>query len=262
MRIELDTGSLLAGMEATHGQVGRLLADLPPAGWALPAPATPGWSVGDLVSHLASGDRAALATLGGTPAIDLATWQGLDAWTAAQVAAHAGERPEERLAAWESAAGELRGALAGLDESGWRARVPWVLGPVSARTLAQLRLQEAWLHGHDAAEAVGAPWPVDPATLAWLADIAARVIPGGLSRRGRARPGAVILLRLDGVGEWRLGGAAGERPAPDATPDLVLEAEPLPFILRAAGRRRDEPWRARGDASLAAAVAATISSVS
>lgn len=261
MALDLDTGSLLAGLEATHGQVGRLLADLPAASWALAVPATPGWTVGDLVSHMAEGDRAALATIAGRLPLDPSQWQGIDDWTAAQVHAHAGERPAERLAAWESASDELRGALAGLDEAGWRARVPWVLGPVSVRTVAQLRLQEAWLHGHDAAEAVGVPWPVEPATLAWLADIAARVIPGSLSRRGRARPGAVILLRLDGLGEWRLGGAAGERPAPDAAPDLVLEAAPLPFILRAAGRRQGEPWQAHGDEALAAAVAATISSV-
>jgi len=127
--------------------------------------------------------------------------------------------------------------------------------------VAQLRLQEAWLHGRDAAEAVGVPFPVDPVTLGWMADIAARVIPGGLSRRGQARPGAVILLRLDDLGEWRLGGAAGERPAPDAQPDLVLEAEPLPFVLRAAGRRRGDPWHAEGDEALAAAVAATLFSV-
>ncbi|HEX9344148.1 MAG TPA: maleylpyruvate isomerase N-terminal domain-containing protein [Actinomycetota bacterium] len=261
MALDLDTGSLLAGLETTHGQLGRLLADLEAASWALPVPATPGWSVGDLVSHVAEGDRAALAALGGTPSFDPASWTGIDDWTAAQVAAHAAERPEERLAAWEAASDELRGALAGLDEAGWRARVLWVLGPVSARTVAQLRLQEAWLHGHDLAGAAGASWALDPVTLGWIADIAARVIPGGLSRRGQAKPGAVILLRLDGLGEWRLGGTAGERPAPDATPDLVLEAEPLPFILRAAGRRRDIPWHAAGDEALAAAVAATIFSV-
>jgi hypothetical protein len=74
-------------------------------------------------------------------------------------------------------------------------------------------------------------------------------------------PGAVILLRL-GPHQWLLGGAAGERPDPSATPDLVLEADPLPFVLRAAGRTPADPWRAQGDATLAADVSATLSSVS
>jgi len=63
-------------------------------------------------------------------------------------------------------------------------------------------------------------------------------------------------------GQWLLGGAAGERPDPAANPDLVLEADPLAFVLRAAGRTSGDPWEVQGDASLAAAVAATLSSVS
>jgi len=265
MALDLDTGSLLAALETTHGQVGRLLADLEPAGWALPVPATPGWSVGDLVSHLTGGELAAVAALRGqSPFAPGSSWAGLDSlddWTAAQVAAHAGERPEARLAAWEAASDQLRDAFAGLDAAGWRARVWFVSGPVSARTLAQLRLQEAWLHGHDVAEAAAVAFPIDPVALAAMADLAARVIGPNLSRRGQARPGAVILLRLDGLGEWLLGGAAGERPAAGSSPDLVLEAAPLPFILRAAGRRQDVPWKVEGDEDLAAAVAATILSV-
>ncbi len=102
------------------------------------------------------------------------------------------------------------------------------------------------------AEAAGEAFEADTPTITFLADLAARTIPSGLSRRGRARPGAVILLRL-GAGQWLLGGAAGERPDPAATPDLVLEADPLAFVLRAAGRTAGDPWqRPQGDASLAA----------
>jgi uncharacterized protein (TIGR03083 family) len=226
-------------------------------------PATPDWNVGDVVAHLADGDRAALAAAqGGTPPGPGRDGMTLDDWTAAQVAAHAGDPPEARLEGWEAAGDAFRWHLAALDGEGWRARVPWVVGPVSLRTLAQLRLNEAWLHGRDVAEAAGQRFEADEPTLAWLADLAARVIPGGLSRRGRPHPGAVIRLRLGGAGEWLLGGAAGERPDPDAEPDLVLEAEPLAFVLRAAGRTRDEPWQATGDAQLAADLAATLHSVS
>jgi hypothetical protein len=136
-----------------------------------------------------------------------------------------------------------------------------VAGTISVRTLGALRLNDAWHHGRDMAEATGRRFEADAPTLALLADLAARTIPSGLSRRGRARPGAVILVRL-GAGQWLLGGAAGERPDPAANPDLVLEADPLAFVLRAAGRTTGDPWEVQGDASLAAAVAATLSSVS
>jgi uncharacterized protein (TIGR03083 family) len=219
-------------------------------------PATPAWSVADVVSHLAESDREALAGARGG-------WRfagTLDEWTAAGVAAHRGEPPGARLEAWEAAADALRWYLAALDDEGWRRRVAFVAGTVSVKTLGVLRLNDAWLHGHDVAGATGAGFEADELTLAFLADLAARTVPGGLSRRGRARPGAVVLLRLGGR-RWLVGGAAGERPAPDATPDLVLEADPLAFVLRAAGRTTADPWRASGDATLLADVAATLSSV-
>ena len=220
-------------------------------------PATPAWSAADVVAHLAESDRAALAAARG----DWAFSGSLDDWTAAGVAAHRGEPPEARLEAWEAAADALRWHLAALDGEGWRARVSFVAGPISIKTLGVLRLNDAWHHGRDVAEATVVRFEIDEATLAFLADLAARTIPGGLSRRGRAHPGAVILLRL-GDRRWLLGGAAGERPDPAATPDLVLGADPLAFVLRAAGRSTTDPWTSEGDASLAADVAATLSSVS
>jgi len=210
-----------------------------------------------VVAHLADGDRAALATAQGPWTLP----GSIDEWTAAGVAAHRGETPEARLEGWEAAADAFRWHLAALDAEGWRGRVAWVAGTISVKTLGVLRLNDAWHHGRDMAEAAGEAFEADTLTLTFLADLAARTIPGGLSRGGRARPGAVILVRL-GAGQWLLGGAAGERPDPAASPDLVLEAEPLAFVLRAAGRTAGDPWQVQGDESLAAAVAATLSSVS
>ena len=250
------TTALVECLETTHGRVGRLLAGLPAATWGANVPATPAWSVADVVAHLADGDRSALAAAQGA-------WElpgSLEEWTAAGVAAHQGEAPEARLEGWEAAADAFRWHLAALDAEGWRGRVPWVAGTTSVKTLGVLRLNDAWHHGRDLAEVAGEPFEVDGPTLAFLADLAARTIPGGLSRRGRPHPGAVILLRL-GPDRWLLGGAAGERPDPGAAPDLVLEADPLAFVLRAAGRTADDPWRAQGDPTLAVDVAATLSSV-
>jgi uncharacterized protein (TIGR03083 family) len=266
--MERDTRSLLEGLETTHGRVGRLLSDLAPADWVSNVPATPAWVVGDVVSHLAEGERAALTVATGQPLrgpqgqpAGAAAGVSIDDWSAAHVAAHAGEAPAARLQAWEAASDAWRWHLASVEGDGWRQRVPWVLGTISLRTLAQLRLNEAWLHGHDIADATGAGFEIDEATLAWMCDLAARVIPGGLSRRGRAHPGAAIAVRLGPAGEWLVGGAAGERPDPAREPDLVLEADPLAFVLRAARRTRADPWRASGDQDLAADVAATLHSV-
>jgi hypothetical protein len=93
-----------------------------------------------------------------------------------------------------------------------------------------------------------------------MADLAARVVPGTLTRAGRDRPGVAVLIRLGGR-EWLVGAGAGKRPAPGTEPGLVLEAEPLDFVLLAAGRRHDRPWRATGDQALAEDIASTISTV-
>jgi uncharacterized protein (TIGR03083 family) len=258
------TAGLLAALDDTYGRFGALMAGLGPAGWTTAVPATPGWTVADLVAHVGEGERAALACMQGDPP-DTLPAADVDAWTAAHVAAHRGEPPEQVLTAWEAGADALRWHLAGLDDDGWRARTVWVAGPLTVRSLAQLRLHEAWVHGRDVAEAVAAPWPADPAAVAWMADLAARVVPGNLTRFGRARPGAAILLRLGQAGEWLVAAAAGPRPAPGTEPDLVLEADPLEFVLLSAGRRREPPWvageTARGDLALADAVAETATTV-
>ena len=202
-------------------------------------PATPGWSVADLVAHVGDGERLALACVQGRPPGELPV-DDVDAWTAAQVAAHKGEPPELLLQTWEAAADAFRWQLAALDRNGWRARTVWVAGPLSVRSLAQLRLHETWVHGHDVAEAVDRAWPADPATVAWMADLAARVVPGNLTRFGRARPGAAILLRLHPTGEWLVGGAAGHRPDPGMT-QPGDRGRRLEFVLLSARRRRSRP---------------------
>jgi uncharacterized protein (TIGR03083 family) len=260
--VELSTATLLEGLAATHRRVGRLLAGLPPDAWALTVPATPAWSVAEVAAHLTAGDQAALAVAQGLPWDGPSRADGLDAWTAAGVAGHAGEDRETLLAGYRAAADALRRHLAGLEQDAWPARVTFVAGPVTLRTLAQLRLHDAWLHGHDVAAAAGQPFEADAVSLAWMADLAARVVPSGLSRRGRPHPGTAIRVVLAPAGEWLVAGAAGERPAPDAEPDLTIEAEPLAFVLRAAGRATGDPWRATGDPALAADLAATLHSVS
>ena len=114
--IELTTAALVECLETTHGRVGRLLAGLPPAAWDANVPATPAWSVSDVVAHLADGDRAALATAQG-------------AWDAAgidrRVDRRRGRRPPGR---------DARGPAGGL--GGGRRRAPLAPGRPRRRGVA------------------------------------------------------------------------------------------------------------------------------
>ena len=232
-----STAGLLAAIEDTYGRFGALLAGLDEAAWAVAVPGIPGWPPTwspTSATASASPSPAWKAPPGELPVDDV------DAWTAAQVAAHKGEPPELLLQDVEAAADAFRWQLAALDRNGWRARTVWVAGPLSVRSLAQLRLHETWVHGHDVAEAVDRAWPADLATVAWMADLAASRACS--TDPLRARPGAAILLRLHPTGEWLVGGAAGHRPDPGTEPDLVIEADALEFVLLSARRRRWPPW--------------------
>jgi uncharacterized protein (TIGR03083 family) len=254
-----STEPVLAALEGVQRRFGQLLLDIGPAGWDAPVPATPGWLVADMTAHMLHGERVALASTRGEPTPDLPA-RNVDEWTAAGIAEYAGPPRAGLIDAWIDAAAALRAELAGYDEEAWRGRAMWVAGPVRRSGLAQLRLHETWMHGRDVAEATGAAWPLDDQTLWWMADLAARVVPGTLTRAGRDRPGVAVLIRL-GDREWLVGAGAGKRPAPGTEPGLVLEAEPLDFVLLAAGRRHDRPWRATGDQAPAEDIASTISTV-
>jgi uncharacterized protein (TIGR03083 family) len=258
-----DTTSLLAALERVHAGFGELLAGLAPDQWATTVPACPEWSVADLVAHVTDGERVALESLRGEQPPGLPP-DDVHAWTRAGVDARRGTDRETLLADWEAASDALRWQFAALEGDEWRERAVWVFGPVGRRALAQLRMQETWVHGRDIAGAVGRPvTDPDPELLGWLADLAVRVLPGGLARFGRTRPGTVVEVRLGGR-EWRVGAGPG-RPDPGTAPALTIEADPLEFVLLATGRRDRaavaRSWRVSGDEELAADVAATISSV-
>src|SRR4051812_3533306 len=253
------TEALLGTLEDVQHRFGRLLAAVPPADWHTPVPATPGWTVADLSAHMLHGERVALASARGEPTPGLPAAR-IDDWTAAGLAEHAGPERAALIDAWVAAAAALRAELASYDDAAWRQRAMWVAGPVRRSGLAQLRLHETWIHGRDLSEATGLAWALDDATLWWMADLAARVVPGTLTRAGRDRPGVAVVIRLGGR-EWLVGAGAGQRPAPGTEPGLILEAEPLDFVLLAAGRRHDRPWRATGGQDLAGDIAPTISTL-
>ena len=121
-----DLARLYAG---TRDRVLTLVTGLSEAGQAAPVPACPGWSVRDVLAHLAAiAEDAGAGLLAGPPD---------DAETAAQVARFAGRDLAQILAAWEAAAPAFGQVLAS-------ARVwPAVIDVVS--------------HEHDIRGALGVP---------------------------------------------------------------------------------------------------------
>ena len=211
-----------------HAELDALLADLGEEDWARPS-ACGGWSVADVVVHLTQSDEGAVASVEGRlPEGGLGGRQDADVddWAERMVAVGRGTPAAEVLDAWRSTAAALRSALAGTDPS---ARVPWVTGRLSARTLATTRLAECWIHAGDVQAAFGRGPSASPG-LRHIARLAWRTLPYALASAGRELSGPVA---------FELTGPAGERWdfVPEEEPATVVRGDALDLVL-VAGRRR------------------------
>ncbi len=151
------TNDLLADLAGQHAELWSLLEPLDEREWRQQSPCD-GWDVGDVVLHLHQTDELALASLCGELSPDLAEFiraggdSSVDDAAAASVAHARGGTGPEIGVQWHESAARLRTAFDGVDPS---ARLQWVVGRLSARTLAATRLAECWIHSGDVASALG-----------------------------------------------------------------------------------------------------------
>ena len=180
--------SALAGQQA---ELDALLAPLDDAGWNTPTPACPGWTIADVVLHLAQTDEAGAASaskqLGGTLLASAPADDTVDDLAGDMVERDRGMPPDAVLARWRAAAALERAALAACDP---HERVVWVSGELAARTLATTRLAETWIHTGDVAGALGVT--LTPTDRLWhIARLAWRTLPYAFERAGATLSGAV-----------------------------------------------------------------------
>ena len=160
--------------------------------WAKPS-ACAGWSVADVLVHLAQTNEVAIASVEGRWDEVLALWGGaVDDATVDDLAGAAVETSERRSGPdvrewWERTAEDMVSAFGSADP---RARVPWVVGEMAARTLCTTRLSETWIHTTDIAHGLGVV--VVPTDRLWhIARLVHRTVPYAFARSGRPAPDPV-----------------------------------------------------------------------
>ncbi|MEO3875555.1 maleylpyruvate isomerase family mycothiol-dependent enzyme [Nonomuraea sp. B12E4] len=190
-------------LAAEYRQLDAVLAALTPDQWSRPSAAA-GWTVADVVLHLAQTEEA----IGTRPAeearafLDASAEVTVDGLADEMVAAERGMPAEELLARWRRAAfatpGTLRACPAGH-------RLAWVRTSLSPRTLATTRIAEHWAHAQDITVPLGIDYP-DAARLRHVAWLAHRTLPYAFAVAGLADAPVVFceLTAPDGT-RWTFG---------------------------------------------------------
>jgi uncharacterized protein (TIGR03084 family) len=222
---------VLAALAAQHAELAALLGPLAEAGWQRATPCE-GWNVADVVLHLAQTDELAQASARGQMGTALQALAGgfegaatVDDGAAAMVARDRGGPGALARERWQHGAAELRRVLASTDP---HARLVWVAGELSARTLATTRLAETWIHTGDVAAALGTTIPATD-RLWHIARLAWRTLPYAFARAGRDLTGPVAFeLRGPQGDEWSF--------VPETEPLTSISGDALELCL-VAGRR-------------------------
>jgi uncharacterized protein (TIGR03084 family) len=201
--------TIVAALAAQQDELTGLLDD---DAWSRPSRCA-GWSVADVVLHLAQTNEMAQSSLDGT----FGAWvQGfpsdardIDDGADRLVARERGTPVDELRHRWIDGAARLCDSFRSVDPS---ARVQWVAGTLAARTLATTRLAETWIHTNDIAPVPPTPRLEHVARLAW------RTIPHAFGREGLEPPGPTAFrLRAPGGATWAF--------EPEVAPVNVIEGD-------------------------------------
>jgi uncharacterized protein (TIGR03084 family) len=188
-------------LSAEQNRLEELLGGLDAAQWAAPSAAS-GWSVADVVLHLAQSEEGVVASVTGRgrdlrPDRDRSVDEAMEDRVRAERAA-----PVEVFGRWREA---RRAAVAALRAADPAVPLTWVETPLKPATLATTRLAEHWAHGLDVTGPLGLAFP-DTDRLRHIAWLAHRTLPYALSAAGEAvEPVHCELTAPDGAEVWRYG---------------------------------------------------------
>lgn len=234
---------IVAALSEQHAELSHLLVGLDEADWLRPTPSCEGWTIADVVLHLAQTDELAIASLQRTfdrgfgdlfgPS---GTASNVDEAAEVMVVHERGQSGADVYARWKAAADQMRQLFATTNPSD---RVQWVSGELSARTLATTRLSECWIHTRDVAEALDIELP-PPDRLWHIARLAWRTIPYAFVRSGREIGGPVAFELCGPNGDlWEF--------VPDDAPETVIRGDAFDLCLVAARRADPATTSLRGE---------------
>jgi uncharacterized protein (TIGR03084 family) len=155
----MDINEVLADLRTEQQALDDIVAGLDADQWQLPTP-SPGWTVADQIGHLTYFDRNAALAITDPGAFQDAMHallgSGIDGSASADdmtLGSYRAMSPDELLAAWRTGRDELAAAAATLTND---TRIAWYGPSMGSKSFLTARLMEAWAHGQDVVDAVGA----------------------------------------------------------------------------------------------------------
>jgi uncharacterized protein (TIGR03084 family) len=193
-------------LAAEQDRLDGIVAGLDDVQWAT-ASAAVGWSVADVMLHLAQGDESVVASAGGQSLrVGPGSGASVDEIMNRLVQAER-TTPADVYRRWQQA---RAAALAALRAADPKQPLAWVETPMKPATLATTRLAEVWAHGLDITGPLGIAFP-DTARLRNVAWLAHRTLPYALSLNdGGPYDVFCELTTPDGTATWRFGPEAAD----------------------------------------------------
>jgi uncharacterized protein (TIGR03084 family) len=241
--------AIVAALAEQQAELSGLVSALDEPDWRRPSRCE-GWTVADVVLHLAQTNEMAIASAQRrfAEAVDeltsgLGPAGSVDDGADLMVAHQRGQPAAVVHDRWRTSADALCEALNSCDP---HQRVEWVAGELSARTLATTRLAETWIHTGDVAVAFDVT--LAPTDGLWhIARLAWRTVPYSFARAGRDLAGPVAFeLRAPRGDAWDF--------VPDAEPLTIIRGDALELCLVAARRVDPQDTALRGEGRDAGAV--------
>jgi uncharacterized protein (TIGR03084 family) len=188
-------------LEAEQDRLEAILAGLDDAAWRRDSDA-PGWSVTDVVIHLAQTEAAVVLTVGGD--IRPGMWDrgdlALDDAVAMAVELDRAE-PAVVFDRWRAA---RRASVAALRSADPNHRVQWAAAPLRPPVLAVTRLAEHWAHSLDITGPLGLPYE-DTERLRHIAWLGHRTLPYAFSLQGAESHDVHCALTAPDGSTWTYG---------------------------------------------------------
>jgi enediyne biosynthesis protein E11 len=213
---------VLADLAPEGDEVDRMVAGLGDQEWLTPTPA-PGWTIAHQIAHLASTDLMTMLAATRPAEFEARAAQAsadFDAAIAAGLAEQLAGTPADLLARWRTQRAAARDALAAVPPG---QKVPWLVMPVSAASLASVRIMELFAHGQDIADALGtARQPTD--RIRHVARFGVRTRDFTFIQHGLAPPAEEfdVELAAPSGATWRYGPADGAQRVTGPAVDFCL----------------------------------------